>query len=81
MPSGLVLYWLVNNVLSIVQQYYVQKELDTEEAASLAMGEASGTTGGSSGSSTGAASDTGSAPGLDKNGNARKKKSIRRIWH
>jgi len=81
MPSGLVLYWLVNNVLSIVQQYYVQKELDTEEAASLVMGGASGTTGGSSGSSTGAASDSGSAPGLDKNSNARNKKSIRRIWH
>ena len=32
MPSGLVLYWLVNNVLSIVQQYFVQKEIDTEEA-------------------------------------------------
>lgn len=24
-PSGLVLYWLVNNVLSIAQQYYIQK--------------------------------------------------------
>ena len=24
-PSGLVIYWLVNNVLSIAQQYYVQK--------------------------------------------------------
>jgi len=24
-PSGLVLYWLVNNVLSIVQQYYINK--------------------------------------------------------
>lgn len=24
-PSGLVLYWLVNNVLSIVQQYYIQR--------------------------------------------------------
>ena len=24
-PSGLVLYWLVNNILSIVQQYYVNK--------------------------------------------------------
>ena len=24
-PSGLVLYWLVNNVLSISQQYYIQK--------------------------------------------------------
>lgn len=25
-PSGLVLYWLVNNVLSIGQQYYIQKK-------------------------------------------------------
>lgn len=25
-PSGLVLYWLVNNVLSMVQQYYVTKK-------------------------------------------------------
>lgn len=24
-PSGLVLYWLVNNVLSIAQQYYIQR--------------------------------------------------------
>jgi YidC/Oxa1 family membrane protein insertase len=24
--SGLVLYWLVNNVLSIGQQYYIQKK-------------------------------------------------------
>ena len=36
MPSGLVLYWLVNNVLSIIQQYFVQKELDAEETARLA---------------------------------------------
>ncbi|MCU0638282.1 MAG: membrane protein insertase YidC [Candidatus Krumholzibacteria bacterium] len=33
MPSGLVLYWLVNNVLSIVQQYYVHKAIDAEEKA------------------------------------------------
>ena len=26
-PSGLVLYWLVNNVLSIAQQYAIQKEV------------------------------------------------------
>ena len=26
-PAGLVLYWLVNNVLSIGQQYYIQKKL------------------------------------------------------
>jgi YidC/Oxa1 family membrane protein insertase len=25
-PSGLVLYWLVNNILSIAQQYYIQKK-------------------------------------------------------
>jgi YidC/Oxa1 family membrane protein insertase len=36
MPSGLVLYWLVNNVASIVQQYFVQKELDAEEATRVA---------------------------------------------
>jgi YidC/Oxa1 family membrane protein insertase len=36
MPSGLVLYWLVNNVASIVQQYFVQKELDAEETTRLA---------------------------------------------
>ena len=27
-PSGLVLYWLVNNVLSIVQQYYINEYTD-----------------------------------------------------
>ncbi|MFA4946900.1 MAG: membrane protein insertase YidC [Candidatus Krumholzibacteriia bacterium] len=35
MPSGLVLYWLVNNVATIVQQYFVQKELNAEEATRL----------------------------------------------
>jgi len=25
-PSGLVLYWLVNNVLSIAQQWWVMRE-------------------------------------------------------
>jgi YidC/Oxa1 family membrane protein insertase len=24
-PSGLVIYWLITNVLSIVQQYYINK--------------------------------------------------------
>ena len=28
MPSGLVLYWLVNNILTAVQQYYIHKGLD-----------------------------------------------------
>jgi membrane protein insertase Oxa1/YidC/SpoIIIJ len=27
MPSGLVLYWFVNNILSIGQQYYINKEV------------------------------------------------------
>jgi len=25
-PSGLVLYWLVNNVISIAQQYYINRK-------------------------------------------------------
>jgi YidC/Oxa1 family membrane protein insertase len=29
-PSGLVLYWLVNNLLAIVQQYYVNKKAAQE---------------------------------------------------
>jgi YidC/Oxa1 family membrane protein insertase len=36
MPSGLVLYWLVNNVATIVQQHIAQKELDAEQATKLA---------------------------------------------
>jgi YidC/Oxa1 family membrane protein insertase len=24
--SGLVLYWLVNNIISMAQQYYIQKK-------------------------------------------------------
>ncbi|SNB47288.1 membrane protein insertase YidC [Geobacter sp. DSM 9736] len=31
-PSGLVLYWLVNNVLTIAQQAYINKSLGTAEA-------------------------------------------------
>lgn len=27
-PSGLVLYWLVNNVLTIIQQWYINKSID-----------------------------------------------------
>ncbi len=27
-PSGLVLYWLVNNILSILQQWYVTRQMD-----------------------------------------------------
>ena len=29
-PSGLVLYWLVNNVLSILQQWQINRVLDQE---------------------------------------------------
>ena len=29
-PSGLVLYWLVNNILTIAQQAYINKSLATE---------------------------------------------------
>ncbi len=36
MPSGLVLYWFVNNILSIVQQYYVHKAADAETAGAEA---------------------------------------------
>ncbi|MBF0329134.1 MAG: membrane protein insertase YidC [Nitrospirae bacterium] len=32
-PSGLVLYWLVNNVLSIIQQYFVNKKAEKTAAA------------------------------------------------
>ena len=29
-PSGLVLYWLVNNILSILQQWYVTRQIEKE---------------------------------------------------
>jgi YidC/Oxa1 family membrane protein insertase len=31
MPSGLVLYWFVNNILSIGQQYYINKDVREEK--------------------------------------------------
>jgi YidC/Oxa1 family membrane protein insertase len=31
-PSGLVLYWVVNNLLSIVQQWVITKKFETGEA-------------------------------------------------
>ena len=31
-PSGLVLYWLVNNVLQIAQQWQVNRMLEKEQA-------------------------------------------------
>ena len=38
MPSGLVLYWLVNQVLSVGQQYIVQREIESEERANAMAG-------------------------------------------
>jgi YidC/Oxa1 family membrane protein insertase len=32
-PAGLVLYWLVNNVLSIAQQWYINKMIHAENLA------------------------------------------------
>jgi len=31
-PAGLVLYWLVNNLLSIAQQTYIYKKVENERA-------------------------------------------------
>jgi len=31
-PSGLVLYWLVNNILSIAQQWYITRKIEAETA-------------------------------------------------
>jgi YidC/Oxa1 family membrane protein insertase len=32
-PAGLVLYWLVNNILSISQQWYITRKIEAEAAA------------------------------------------------
>ena len=32
-PAGLVLYWLVNNILSIAQQWYINRSIEQAEAA------------------------------------------------
>jgi YidC/Oxa1 family membrane protein insertase len=32
-PAGLVLYWCVNNTLSILQQWYITRKLRTETAS------------------------------------------------
>jgi YidC/Oxa1 family membrane protein insertase len=32
-PAGLVLYWLVNNVLGVAQQWFVMKQVDDAQAA------------------------------------------------
>ncbi|WP_372743036.1 membrane protein insertase YidC [Neptunomonas sp.] len=33
-PAGLTLYWVVNNILSIAQQYVINKQIEAEPAAS-----------------------------------------------
>ena len=35
-PSGLVLYWLVNNILQIAQQWHVNRMLEKEAALAAA---------------------------------------------
>jgi YidC/Oxa1 family membrane protein insertase len=35
-PSGLVLYWLVNNLLQIAQQWHVNRMLEQEAALTAA---------------------------------------------
>jgi YidC/Oxa1 family membrane protein insertase len=32
-PAGLVLYWLVNNLLSLAQQTYIYRQVDQAQAA------------------------------------------------
>ncbi|QSP95565.1 membrane protein insertase YidC [Marinobacter salinisoli] len=32
-PAGLVLYWLVNNILSIAQQWYITRQIEAQTAA------------------------------------------------
>lgn len=61
-PSGLTLYWLVNNVLTIVQQYFVQRQIETEEPA---LAGASGDSPAAS-EGSGAAPDAGGKPGNKK---------------
>lgn len=34
MPSGLVLYWFINNILTIAQQYYINKDSRSKEESS-----------------------------------------------
>jgi len=35
-PAGLVLYWVVNNTLSILQQWYITRQSEKEAAAAKA---------------------------------------------
>ncbi len=75
MPSGLVLYWFVNNALSIVQQYYVQKQVESEDALKLAGVQVSGSTAAGAPVSEGASGRAGNDPSSPG------KKGKRRISH
>lgn len=84
MPSGLVLYWFVNNILTIIQQYYVHKEAEKKEEKSLQespegekIESGSGTTGEGEEDSKAA----GSAKKSKRSGGKRKIKSKRRSYH
>ena len=35
LPAGLVLYWLVNNLLGILQQYLINRRYELEKVAAL----------------------------------------------
>jgi YidC/Oxa1 family membrane protein insertase len=37
MPAGLVLYWLVNNLLGIVQQWFINRRYELERVAAAAL--------------------------------------------
>ncbi|MCK9221850.1 MAG: YidC/Oxa1 family membrane protein insertase [Limnochordia bacterium] len=37
-PSGVVIYWTVNSILAMIQQHFVQKQLDAEEKERGAAG-------------------------------------------
>jgi YidC/Oxa1 family membrane protein insertase len=32
-PAGLVLYWLVSNLIGIAQQWYITRKIEREETA------------------------------------------------
>lgn len=36
-PSGLVLYWVVNNILSIAQQWYINKSIEKQQAQGVVL--------------------------------------------
>ena len=50
-PSGLVLYWLVNNILSLAQQWYITRQVE-EQAAGKTPGKTPGKTSGKSSGKT-----------------------------